>query len=124
MFGMHSQSAPSVWVVQNDSESLIGFAPIAPGSMPNAVPELADNAGRFGARAEKANIWSTKPTINLDAPRVLLEQQVVVIEAMRRAISRLQSATRLPDCSGRCVHNRDGRTPRPRETPHRCDARA
>jgi hypothetical protein len=37
----------------------------------------------------------TKPTINLDGtpPRVLLEQQVVVIEAMRSAISRLQSAT-------------------------------
>ena len=31
----------------------------------------------------------TKPTINLDGtpPRVLLEQQVVVIEAMRSAIS-------------------------------------
>jgi hypothetical protein len=36
----------------------------------------------------------TKPTIdpNGTAPRVLLEQQVAVIEAMRCAISRLQSA--------------------------------
>jgi hypothetical protein len=36
----------------------------------------------------------TKPTINPNgtAPRVLLEQQVAVIEAMRCAISRLQSA--------------------------------
>jgi hypothetical protein len=53
MFGMHSQSAPSVWVVQNDSESLIGFAPIAPGSMPNAVPELADMLADLGREQRK-----------------------------------------------------------------------